>query len=71
VLLPDCTQAEAARVAEEIRTAVVAMSDGKITVSIGGTALGSDRRGALLNADSALYAAKAAGRNRTQVTTTP
>jgi len=68
VLLPDCTQAEAARVAEQIRTAVFAMSDGKTTVSIGGAVLAGDRRGALLDADSALYAAKAAGRNRTQVT---
>ena len=70
VLLPDCTQTEATRVAEQIGTAVFAMSDGKTTVSIGGSALGSDRRGALLSADSALYAAKAAGRNRTQVTAT-
>jgi len=68
VLLPDCTQTEAARVAEQIRAAVFAMSNGKTTVSIGCTALSSDRRRALLSADSALYAAKAAGRNRTQVT---
>jgi diguanylate cyclase (GGDEF)-like protein len=70
VLLPGCTQAEATNVAEQIRTAALAMSDGRVTVSIGGAPLGSDRRGALLNADTALYAAKGAGRNRTQVTAT-
>ena len=67
VLLPLCTQTEAARVAEQIRTAVLEMSGGEVTVSIGGAPLGADRRGAVLGADSALYAAKAAGRNRTEV----
>ncbi len=67
VLLPACTQADAAHVAEQVRAAIVAVGDGTMTVSIGATALGSDRRSALLNADSALYAAKAAGRNRTRV----
>ncbi len=60
VLLPLCTQAEAARVAEQIRTAVLEMSDGEVTVSIGGAPLSTDRRGAVLDADRALYAAKAA-----------
>jgi diguanylate cyclase (GGDEF)-like protein len=67
VLLPLCTQAEAARVAEQIRTAVLEMSHGEVTVSIGGAPLSTDRRGAVLNADRALYAAKAAGRNRTEL----
>ncbi len=57
----------AARVAEQIRAAVLAGSDGAVTVSVGGAQLGSDRRRALLQADGALYAAKAAGRNRTEV----
>jgi GGDEF domain-containing protein len=51
----------------QIRTAVLEMSGGEVTVSIGGAPLGADRRGAVLGADSALYAAKAAGRNRTEV----
>jgi diguanylate cyclase (GGDEF)-like protein len=71
VLLPLCTQAEAGQVAEQVRTAVLKMSDGKITVSIGGTPLGTDRRGAMLDADQALYTAKAAGRNRTELTAVP
>jgi len=67
VLLPTCTPELAARVAEQIRAAVLAMSDESVTVSVGGAQLGSDRRRALLQADGALYAAKAAGRNRTEV----
>jgi GGDEF domain-containing protein len=46
---------------------VLEMSGGEVTVSIGGAPLGADRRGAVLDADHALYAAKAAGRNRTEV----
>ena len=37
---------------------------GRLTARSG---LGADRRGAVLDADHALYAAKAAGRNRTEV----
>jgi diguanylate cyclase (GGDEF)-like protein len=71
VLLPLCTQAEARRVAEQIRTAVLEMSDGEVTVSIGGAPLGADRRATALSADRALYAAKAAGRNRSEIDPVP
>ncbi len=71
VLLPQCTQVEAHRVAEHIRAAVLEMSRGEVTVSIGGAPLGADLRGAVLNADRALYAAKTAGRNRSELTVTP
>jgi diguanylate cyclase len=71
VLLPLCTQSEASRVAEQVRTAVLEMSGGDVTVSIGGAPLGADRRGAVLDADRALYAAKAAGRNRSEVAALP
>jgi diguanylate cyclase (GGDEF)-like protein len=71
VLLPLCTQAEAGRVAEQVRAAVLEMSGGEVTVSIGGAPLGADRRGAVLGADRALYAAKAAGRNCSEVAAEP
>jgi diguanylate cyclase (GGDEF)-like protein len=67
VLLPVCTQAEAGLVAEQVRAAVLEMTGGEVTVSIGIASLGIDRRGAMLGADRALYAAKAAGRNRSEV----
>jgi GGDEF domain-containing protein len=69
--LPICTQVEAGRVAEQVRTAVLKMSEGEVTVSVGGAPLDTDRRGAVLDADRALYAAKAAGRNRTELTVAP
>jgi GGDEF domain-containing protein len=40
-------------------------------LSIGGARLDVDRRGAMLDADRALYAAKAAGRNRSEVPAAP
>ena len=67
VLLPQCTHDEASRVAEQIRAAVQDATAGEVSVSIGGAALGLDRRDALLDADRALYAAKAAGRNRAEL----
>ncbi|HSZ69470.1 MAG TPA: diguanylate cyclase [Solirubrobacteraceae bacterium] len=67
VLLPMCTEAEATHVAEQVRDAVLRVSGGAVTVSIGAAPLGADRRSAILDADRALYAAKTAGRNRTQV----
>jgi diguanylate cyclase (GGDEF)-like protein len=71
VLLPQCAQVEAHRVAEDIRAAVLEMSGGEVTVSIGGAPLGADTRGAVLNADRALYTAKTAGRNRSELTLVP
>jgi diguanylate cyclase (GGDEF)-like protein len=71
VLMPICTQAEAGRVAEQVRAAVLEMSGGEVTVSIGAATLSADRRSAVLDADRALYAAKAAGRNRCEVPAAP
>jgi diguanylate cyclase (GGDEF)-like protein len=71
VLLPDTTAEGAATVAEEIR-ATVALSDiradgrhVRATVSVGwATWAGEDHHGLMKRADEALYAAKAAGRDR-------
>jgi diguanylate cyclase (GGDEF)-like protein len=71
VLLPDTNAEGALVVAERIRSAVAAVTvpgvDREITVSIGVADLiqhGGDVAGLLRQADRALYAAKAAGRNR-------
>jgi diguanylate cyclase (GGDEF)-like protein len=74
VLLPDTTAAAAVGLAERIRVTVAAIAvpgvTREITVSIGIADLlqpGGDVAGLLRQADRALYAAKAAGRNRTIV----
>jgi diguanylate cyclase (GGDEF)-like protein len=72
VLLPSCTKEQAAEVAEKIRTAVGAHGTragvlGRTTVSIGVATFPRDgraARGLVDTADGALYAAKAAGRDR-------
>jgi diguanylate cyclase (GGDEF)-like protein len=72
VLLPSCTKEQAAEVAEKIRTAVGAHGHragvlGRTTVSIGVATFpldGRAARGLVDTADGALYAAKAAGRDR-------
>jgi diguanylate cyclase (GGDEF)-like protein/PAS domain S-box-containing protein len=76
VLLPSATAAAAALVAERVQTALAAsgvpVSDAVVncTVSAGVAAMDESVRGLddlLARADQALYAAKAAGRNRVQV----
>ncbi|HST65258.1 MAG TPA: GGDEF domain-containing protein, partial [Mycobacteriales bacterium] len=74
VLLPDTAAGAAVVLAERIREAVAAIAvpgvDRQITVSIGVADLlqpNGDGAGLLRQADRALYAAKAAGRNRTLV----
>jgi diguanylate cyclase (GGDEF)-like protein len=74
VLMPDTTAEGAVVLAERIRTTVGAIAvpgvTREITVSIGIADLlqhGGDATGLLRQADQALYAAKAAGRNRTVV----
>jgi diguanylate cyclase (GGDEF)-like protein len=72
VLLPSCTKEQAADVAEKIRVAVGAHGHragvlGRTTVSIGVATFPQDGRAARVlvdTADGALYAAKAAGRDR-------
>ena len=77
VLLPACTKAQAREVAEKIRVAVSGAQDprvarfrGPTTISIGVATFPDDgrvARGLVDVADAALYAAKAAGRDRVVV----
>jgi predicted signal transduction protein with EAL and GGDEF domain len=74
VLLPDTPAGDAVALAERIRATVAAITvlgvEGAITVSIGVADLiqhGGDAAGLLRQADRALYAAKAMGRNRVMV----
>ncbi|HYY54962.1 MAG TPA: diguanylate cyclase [Candidatus Dormibacteraeota bacterium] len=77
VLLPDTELAEAARVAKRIRDAVDEQGkldpDSAITVSLGvaGWRAGRDAKAVLEAADSALYTAKGAGRDRIAVEPDP
>jgi len=63
VLLPGASMTAACEIGDRIRAAVSA-DTARATVSVGVAALSPDPRGALLTADTALYAAKAAGRDR-------
>jgi len=66
-LLPGTEIGDARRLAERLRQAVAdADREDPVTVSIGASALEGDLRGALLQADSALYEAKKSGRNVTR-----
>ncbi|HZK16451.1 MAG TPA: diguanylate cyclase [Solirubrobacterales bacterium] len=69
-LLPGATAAEAAEVGERIRTAIHAGATPMVTVSVGVAPLTADARRALLVAETALYKAKTAGRNRVIATDT-
>lgn len=67
VLLPGAPPAVACRIGECIRVAVTACVDLPVSISIGVAALSADSRGSLLAADTALYDAKAGGRDRVVV----
>jgi diguanylate cyclase (GGDEF)-like protein len=76
VLLPACPRAQAAEVAEKLRNAIRANTPrsgrfgGPLTVSIGVATFPDDGRAAsalMERADAALYAAKAKGRDRVEV----
>jgi len=79
VLLPSCSKEQAAEVAEKIRTAVGAHGHragvlGRTTVSIGVATFPQDGQAArslVDTADAALYAAKAAGRDRVSLAGAP
>ena len=64
VLLPGMTPAAACVVADRIRAAVGGGTDPRVSLSVGVAAISLDSRGALLAADTALYDAKRAGRDR-------
>jgi diguanylate cyclase (GGDEF)-like protein len=65
VTLPTETVDSAHEVAERVRTAVREIAEQTVSISIGMTPLTQDRRACQLAADTALYQAKAAGRDRT------
>jgi diguanylate cyclase (GGDEF)-like protein len=73
VVLPDCSARDAVRVAERVRSAfVVAASPASVTLSAGIATIpdhASVAEELLAAADAALYAAKRAGRDRTEVAT--
>jgi diguanylate cyclase (GGDEF)-like protein len=78
ILLPDTDGVNAKNVAEKIRRAIAGLSvpgvDRSITASLGVAELveqNGTSAGLLRGADRAQYAAKAAGRNRVVVATTP
>jgi len=64
VLLPGATAELAHTVATRIRAAVARGAQPPVSISVGVALISSDARGALLAADTALYEAKRAGRDR-------
>ena len=64
VLLPRTAVAVAADVGDRIRAAVSAGTEPPVSISVGVAPLSADPRAALLAADTALYEAKAGGRDR-------
>ena len=64
VLLPGATAELAHTVADRIRAAVARGAQPPVSISVGVALISSDARGALLAADTALYEAKRAGRDR-------
>ncbi len=63
ILLPATTIERACEIAERVRAAVADSSSLPVSLSIGVSPLAKDSRVAVLAADTALYRAKAAGRN--------